>query len=244
MSDELNVVSTPEVESSPVSELTPTVEQEPTAVEPETTEVATSEQPGEDKAEGLRAAERIRRLAREKKAAEEQAAYWKTLAELQKKPEPPTYQPTDSDSEYATVDQIAKAAGEQVVYHLEAKELNKRAAEAKAQLQADIEGAIETYPELETDDELAQEVHAIAIGMGITYQAAANRVIGRRDQAAKVAEARAIATDANRASVSTPEPRGSVEVSSDIIVLSSLSDQERKDRWPEIMQAAQEGRLR
>lgn len=215
-----------EEESKPVLEeetSAPSASETESAPEAETSEAATSEQPAEeetvseDQPKG-RAQERITKLASKAREAEERANYWEDLAKGNQPSEP-------SEEGEVTVDEIVNKLDER---------LSKK--EAHKTMVQDAYAAIDRYPELDTDDDLAADVLALARGRGISMVAAADRVIGRRnDQIQATDQAKSNAETAHKASAAAPTSKKVATGEAPPIDLSTMSEEEKAANWGTIV---------
>lgn len=214
-----------ETASSSAPESEPATQTEETSPDSysEPSEAATSEQPEDKKS---RAQERITQLSQRVKEAKAEADYWRKLSQPQ--PEAPKI---ESEDGYLTAEQIADA----VDYRLSMKDRQYQAEVAKSQLAQDYLQAVESYPEVASDADLADMVVSMAMSRGITLTAAAERVIGRIQGVQRQAEARTMATEAAKNKSSSPQP-GRVGNGEPVRPkLEEISENERRENWADIV---------
>jgi hypothetical protein len=220
----------PEVEVNTTPPSTSEIETPSESVE--TSEVATSEQPAEEKPN--RSQQRIQELSKKAKEADERATYWETLAKQgEPQPEPAA---TGDDEEFG-VDQLADA----VVQRLERGSHEEKAQKAQKELTEDLITVLQKYPELDSDDELAELIVARAQAKGIRLSAAADQVMGKIAEKAKLTEKKVLADEAARSGnpsgngtkVSTSEP-----VKKNVDLMKMTKDEE-KDNWSQILESYQ-----
>ena len=217
-----------------VTEETPAVEAEttpPSTSETETTleteepEADTLVQPAEEgKGEIPRSQKRIQELVREKNEAREEVDYWKNLVEQAPEVPPIT-------EEFVTAGQVA----DEVLARQEAKEIEKRRADARKALRQDINETIAVYPELETDDDKARAVFGYARETGISLKAAADWFFEQTAKAKEEATRKVNAEQTLKSGVSSPRgakvSRGEMPKPD----LSSMSEQEKATNWSDII---------
>jgi len=225
-----------------VMEETPAVEtettetpqgQNETASETEGSEVATSEQPAEEEKTDdnpSRSQSRIRELSKKAKEAEERAEYWESLA--RQAPEIPN---VESEDGTYTVDQVADV----LMAKQDAREIERKKDDARKALRQDIETSVEKYPELQTDDDLAQMVYGYAVQKKISLTSAADQIISRMKaqeaKAAKVAEAKTVASQSIRSGVSSPQGGSVSDGAMPPPDVSSMSEEEKAANWNKII---------
>jgi hypothetical protein len=232
------------MEDQSVQAETPEVETETTEVpqdlnettsETEMSEVATSEkyreeQPAEEAKTESRAANRIKQLNRKAKEAEERAEYWENLA--RQAPEIPQ---VESEDGTFTADQVADV----ILAKQSAQEVEKQRDAARKALVSDIRESVEKYPELQSDDDLAQMVYGYAVQKRISLQSAADQVISRikaqEAKAAKIAQQKTTASQAIRTGVSSPQGGTISDGQLPPPDVSSMSEEEKAANWSKIV---------
>ena len=183
-------IETPQVESETSEETPSEVEQSPADV---------SDQPTEEKEEPEkkpRAETRIHELAKRAKEAESEVAYWKQLA-AQAVPSQPI---VTEDGTYSA-EQIADV----ILQKQNAQKIEEQKLEATKSMQKDIAETLQSHPDLDQDDELAEIVYNFALSKGISLKSAADKIKARISTEKVKAEKKVIAEKALKGNVSSPQ---------------------------------------
>lgn len=204
-----------------------------TASETEMSEGTPSESessPAEEEKGETRSQARIRELNRKAKEAEQRAEYWENLTK-----QAPNIPNIESEDGVFTADQVADI----IVAKQDARKIEENRGKAQLALQQDIQDSIQSYPELEQDDDLAQIVYGYAVQKKISLKSAADQVISRMKQqekkAAKVAEQKTVASQSMRAGVSSPQGGSVSNGQLPPPDVSNMSDSEKAANWDKIL---------
>lgn len=205
-------------------EVTPTQTEsvESTAAEVETSEVGTLDQPIEA-ATGVkpksRLQERISDLTSERN-------YWRDLNANA----PAVSAPEPEESDGIGIEEVAQRTADVV-------RKTMRAEDAQKAMLLDAQRTIEKYPELDSDDELAADVIALAQGRGISIPAAAERILAGRRQAEVLGEKKAAAAQVLRTGATTPTGTKVSSGEAAPVDVNALNENDKETHWSKILES-------
>jgi hypothetical protein len=232
MEDEV-VGQEPTVEETVVAPQAESQTSEETPSEVEEAPAAVSEQPTEEKVEtekAPRAESRIHELAKRAKEAESEVAYWKQLA-AQAQPQEPV---VTEDGTYSA-EQIADV----ILQKQQALDVEKQRQEAAKSMRKDIAETLQSHPDLDQDDELAEIVYNFAAAKGISLKSAADRIKARISNEKAKAEKKVIAEKALKGNVSSPQGSSVASGEAPKPDISKMSEDEKAANWGQILSSYQ-----
>lgn len=202
-----------------------TNDEQETSTDVEMSEAGTEAQPTDGERQS-RSQSRIQELNKKRKEAQEEAEYWRSLAQKQ-----PDLAPVEPENGVYTAEQIADI----ILQKQESKRIEESKKTAAKSLQDDIQKTLEAHPDLAEDDDLAEIVFNFAAQKGISLVAAADRIKSKLSSERAKVEKRAIATQASKASVSSPQGSKVSNGEAPKPDVSNMTEDEKRANWNTIL---------